>query len=118
MKKKPKPGDLSPARTHKKVPPTQSKEKSVLVGQSKQSIAFDTESEPENEPESKLNGNHSEPLKDEVMRIAALAEQTKLQNNPDSLPVAGYPTKRHAESAASNPVDAELKSAVKPHGSA
>jgi|GEM_PF-1834517 len=114
MKTKPKPGDLSPARTHKKVSPTQSKEKSVLVGQSKQNIAFDTE----NEPELKLNGNHSEPLKDEVMRIAALAEQTKLQNNPDSLPVAGYPTKRHAESAASNPVDAELKSAVKPHGSA
>lgn len=114
MKTKPKPGDLCPARTHKKVSPAQSKEKSVLVGQSKQSIVFDTE----NEPESKLNGNHSEPLKDEVMRIAALAEQTKLQNNPDSLPVAGYPTKRHAESAASNPVDAELKSAVKPHGSA
>ena len=114
MKTKPKPGDLCPARTHKKVSPAQSKEKSVLVGQSKQSIVFDTE----NEPESKLNGNHSEPLKDEVMRIAALAEQTKLQNNPDSLPVAGYPTNRHAESAASNPVDAELKSAVKPHGSA
>lgn len=114
MKTKPKPGDLSRVRTHKKVPPTQSKEKSVLVGQSNQSIAFDTESE----PESKLSGSHSELLKDEVMRIAALAEQTKLQNNPDSLPVVGYPTKRHAESAASNPVDAELKPAVKPHGSA
>lgn len=113
-KTKPKPDDLSPARTNKKVSLTQSKEKNVLVGQSKQSIAFDTESE----PESKLSGSHSELLKDEVMRIAALAEQTKLQNNPDSLPVVGYPTKRHAESAASNPVDAELKSAVKPHGSA
>ena len=118
MKTKPKPGDLSSARTQKKVSPTQSKEQIVLVGQSKQSIAFDIENEPENEPESRLNGNHSEPLKEEVMRIAALAEQTKLQNNPDSLPVASYPTKRHAESAASNPVDVDLKLVVKPMGSA
>jgi hypothetical protein len=114
MNTKSKPGNLSSARTHKKVLPTQSKEQSVSVGQTSQSIDSGTE----NKPESKLNGNHSEPLKDEVMRIVALAEQTKLQDNPDSLPVASYPTKRHAESAASNPVDVDLKLVVKPMGSA
>lgn len=63
--------------------------------------------------EPRLDGSHSEPLKDDAMRLAALAEQTKLQANPDSLPVAGYPTKRHLASASRNPADPQLPVPVK-----
>jgi hypothetical protein len=56
----------------------------------------------------KQNGNHSQPLQKDAVRIAAAAEQTKLQRDPDALPATGFPTKRDPASAAKNNEDPVL----------
>ncbi len=106
---KPKADTLSLPGSHKKVPPAQLKKKGVANRQATQSADSGTEAE----SALNLSGNHSEPLKDEGTRQAAAVEQAKLQNNPDALPVADFPTKRPAASATSNPVDADLKLPVR-----
>lgn len=58
----------------------------------------------------KQDGNHSEPLQKDAVRKAAAAEQTKLQRDPDALPVAGFPTNREPSSAAKNSEDPVLPS--------
>jgi len=52
-------------------------------------------------------GNHSQPLQTDLARKKALAEQSKLQNNPDALPVTGYPVSRPASSPTANTEDAD-----------
>ena len=56
--------------------------------------------------ESLLKGNHSQPLQMKISRTKALAEQSKLQQDPDALPVAGYPVNRPAESPTAHTEDA------------
>lgn len=58
--------------------------------------------------ESLSKGNHSQPLQMKISRTKALAEQSKLQQDPDALPVADYPVNRPAASPTSNTEDAEL----------
>lgn len=53
-------------------------------------------------------GNHSQPLQMKISRTKALAEQSKLQQDPDALPVAGYPVNRPAASPTANTEDAKL----------
>lgn len=58
--------------------------------------------------ESLSKGNHSQPLQMKISRTKALAEQSKLQQDPDALPVSGYPVNRPAASPTANTEDAEL----------
>jgi hypothetical protein len=67
----------------------------------------------------KQEGNLTKPLQKDAVRKAAAAEQTKLQNDPDSLPTAGFPNKRDPVSATKNREDPVLPKTVipkAPHG--
>ena len=125
---KPRPAELCQSHSAKKISPQQSKAKKLLAEKTvtrinsavKKNFPIISSAQDETfriagaqtgmraEVDAKSNGNHSEPLKNERIRKAAAGEQATLQNNPDALPVSGYPTKRNAKSAKSNPVDASL----------